>query len=521
MSEVERWGGQPVEGVRRTGTRWPSAPRASLMVAIAALLLASAVMANAAVAVVGGTILLLASQAFVLCARVRRWWSSSAARARHLAGAGVRIVLLLPFFLVLSLLGRVLRLGLRTTGEPGWVPRGPSRPNPARAFTSRPARPRGGGTRPLRTVALTVVAVVVLEAAIAGVVVARSRTPERSLEGVASVGALDSAALRDLPWRDAAAAELGEVSASTVFVPYTGLALQDYQGTYVNVANRMRRTYTPDLAMDDALDVWFFGGSTTFGFDLQRDEHTIPSEVVRLAEADGIAIRARNYGAPGYVNFQEAVLLAMLLGVGEQPDLVVFYDGVNDVAAQLLNVFAEAGPPGEPTYIMATRMRDALAGSEFLPEGSSAPPSPLATDDGGGRALSVDSIVTNVVEAYATGVDLVQLLAGRHDFAVARYWQPDLYSRQPLDPGERALFPVLDLDEAGYDTLVGLNRRIREALPSRTVDLSEALDQVEGPVLSDVAHLNERGGRAVAEAMYSDLRPSLLRLREEGPGEGA
>ena len=71
-----------------------------------------------------------------------------------------------------------------------------------------------------------------------------------------------------------------------------------------------------------------------FGFG-QRDEHTIPSEIARLAEADGIRIRSVNFGVESYNGYQETMAFADALAKDDPPDLVVFYDGVNEMSTAI------------------------------------------------------------------------------------------------------------------------------------------------------------------------------------------
>ena len=95
----------------------------------------------------------------------------------------------------------------------------------------------------------------------------------------------------------------------------------------MNVRRGIRRSYEPAGAQGrDAVKIFFFGGSTMFGM-FQRDAHTIPSEFARLAEADGIPVRAINFGRLAYANWQEMLLLEKLVSRGREPDLAVFYDG--------------------------------------------------------------------------------------------------------------------------------------------------------------------------------------------------
>ncbi len=62
-----------------------------------------------------------------------------------------------------------------------------------------------------------------------------------------------------------------------------------------------------------------------------RDDSTVASLLSkRLAEKTGYNAEVFNYGQIGYVSTQEVLLLYELLGQGLRPDVVVFYDGIND-----------------------------------------------------------------------------------------------------------------------------------------------------------------------------------------------
>jgi hypothetical protein len=73
---------------------------------------------------------------------------------------------------------------------------------------------------------------------------------------------------------------------------------------------------------------YFFGGSTMWGLGVSESQ-TIPS---LFAAATGI--HSENFGDIGYTAHQSLVLLLQLLQAGHRPNLVIFYDGVNDVAVK-------------------------------------------------------------------------------------------------------------------------------------------------------------------------------------------
>ena len=287
--------------------------------------------------------------------------------------------------------------------------------------------------------------------------------------GVTGFDTLESAALRDLSWSADAMEEAGRVGGGIVYTPYTGVSLRDFSGTYVNVEDRVRRSYEPEIPDGTRpLEIWFFGGSTTFGFDLQRDEHTIPSEVARMAERSEIPVRVTNYGAPGYTNYQETVLLSLLVTGGRRPDVVVFYDGVNDWAAGLLGSLLGVSPAGEPSDLFADRLRSAMAGGGDFPGATDAPPAPLGTGASDRRPPEIEDLVGDVTRVYGQGAELARALGDEYGFEVVHYWQPDIYSKQPLDPGEDELLPKLRLDPFRFDAVAGFGERVRAALPAES-----------------------------------------------------
>jgi hypothetical protein len=109
----------------------------------------------------------------------------------------------------------------------------------------------------------------------------------------------------------------------------------DFNGAYMHMSGSTRRTqpdsfYNP--ASDDTLDIYFFGGSTMFGFNV-LDHETIPSQFVQLYKEkfpNGKSIRVHNYGTPTYYSYQELILFSNLVYSGHKPDIVVFLDGIND-----------------------------------------------------------------------------------------------------------------------------------------------------------------------------------------------
>lgn len=118
------------------------------------------------------------------------------------------------------------------------------------------------------------------------------------------------------------------------YEPFTEFRPKPLRGRYFNVGPEgLRRVrdqgpWPPDPA---AVNVFVFGGSTTFGVGAP-DDQTIPSYLgERLARAAcGAPIRVYNLGRPAYYSAQERILFERLLVAGRVPRLAVFVDGLNE-----------------------------------------------------------------------------------------------------------------------------------------------------------------------------------------------
>ncbi len=107
------------------------------------------------------------------------------------------------------------------------------------------------------------------------------------------------------------------------YSPFTAWQPKTIQGKYVNIDGK----YLTRKSYNDALggSTWFFGGSTVFGLD-SEDNHTIPSKFAKLTN-----LNVKNFGVVDWNSRQSLNHLMSIIGDGNIPKQIVFYDGVNDV----------------------------------------------------------------------------------------------------------------------------------------------------------------------------------------------
>lgn len=395
-------------------------------------------------------------------------------------------------------------------------------------------RTRGPVRRVARTVVLAVGAVVmamVVDFALGATLdhlrtdpiepqVARPASPASAAESPAA-----SPALADSPWASAYYDDLAHLRYD--YAPFLYPLMADTAAPGITVSGGVRRSYQSDPA-GEVPEVWLFGGSAMWG-EGQRDQHTIASELVRLAEADGLDIRVMNLGAPGFGSWQEALLFERTLAHRPAPLLAAFYDGANDMAMQAEYPTADpthfeypaihqditgepvgvAAPPpetGGPTdgafgpvwdrYLDASLVAKGLRQLRQVVPGTGNTDSTGTTDGTGNtggtgttgvadtadeRPLGdgVDPVSTAAI--YQRGRALARQLADRDGVATRFFWQP------VASPG------AAYLDAAA-------------AVAPGTIDLTGAIGGAGGPVWIDGVDTNERGARLAATAMWPHLR---------------
>lgn len=121
-----------------------------------------------------------------------------------------------------------------------------------------------------------------------------------------------------------------------VYEPFVMFRERAYSGDYVNVSSngfRYVKDQGPWPISHDFYNIFFFGGSTAFGYGV-ADNETIASrlqEIFKL-QTSGKPVKVYNFGAGYYYSSQERILFEQLLIDNQKPDLAIFFDGVNDFA---------------------------------------------------------------------------------------------------------------------------------------------------------------------------------------------
>lgn len=284
---------------------------------------------------------------------------------------------------------------------------------------------------------------------------------------------------------------------STAWMPWDTVRVSDVHTRHINVVDGRRVTWQPPECRCERRRVWFYGGSTAFGLG-QRDEQTIASWLAKAAWEDGVALEVSNRGNPGDLHWQEANRVAWDLLREPPPDLVVFYDGTNELWSGQYLSLAQLGNVPRPLDLFVEfrkqDVRDPTATKFRTPPGASIPTSTTVVHP------DVEFTAGLVMERYAESLALSRTTLRAHSIRGLWIWQPSRFS-QPRPNG--------DADMSTHEPDYRYHNAAAELVPDGVVNLFDLLDDVEGPLFYDGYHHNERAARTIGERMWPHVRDAL------------
>ena len=315
--------------------------------------------------------------------------------------------------------------------------------------------------------------------------------------------------------------------------PYVEWWQRPFRGAYVTLDQRGLRPTPGEKTTDgEAIHILCFGGSTMMGMGA-RDDQTIPAILARRLTERGHRVSVTNYGQLGHNSTQEVITLQQLLKSGEQLDIAVFYDGINEMACaeqtgRADGLFNEARRRAEFNLLHPDRRRDLIVAALI----SSAPRTmrrlrrvtglplrgPLPVEQTDLSQIDLAALAGDVIAAYLANVRLARLLAREYGFRPIFFWQPVITTKKFKTPDEQRWADDYTNDPERRRLLYEMIIRERRCRPelveaSDIIDLSPLFDDCTEPVYIDLYHLSEAGNAAVAEAMLPAVARTANVLR--------
>jgi lysophospholipase L1-like esterase len=319
-------------------------------------------------------------------------------------------------------------------------------------------------------------------------------------------------------WREAKQAE------DYRYEPYVGWRHRPFQGDFVNIDDEGIRLTPGADCQPEAYTVFTFGGSSMWGWG-SPDSATIPAFLQKgMDEIIQGPVCVVNFGEDAYVSTQGRIKLSTQLQKGNVPDIVIFFDGFNDVY-----VAYESGTPGAHPMLddIAARFEgrgNALQGFVQSSRQYYLAKQLLMTtgyyDELAQMAGMIDQqteeeillLSDEVVYRYLGNIQIVASFAREFEFDYFFFWQPHLaVGNKILNESEQVLRnefnPVLvELARNAY-------RQIDELSSGNDHlwTLAGVFKGYEQQIWIDAwGHITPQGNQIIAQAMLEVIQDQLL-----------
>jgi hypothetical protein len=280
-------------------------------------------------------------------------------------------------------------------------------------------------------------------------------------------------------------------------------------GIHVEGPNNQRRTTNGPTS--GGAQVYWFGGSTMWGTGV-TDSGTIPSQFSART-----GIRSENFGDLGYTAHQSLLLLIQLLQEGHRPDLVVFYDGVNEVWAKcrvesvatsteldfsIRNVLRRSSHPDSFTYYFTPFLKAAENFSRELNRETRG-----ESYDCPSNAEKAEAVADNMIKDW----ELAKLLTEHYGGKFIAFLQPVVhFSRTKVNHIGGSAAALIERLRPSYEKIYPMLRERVARHGDGFHDIVSAAD-IDEPVYIDFCHLDRRGNARVLDRMLEIITPLGLK----------
>lgn len=298
----------------------------------------------------------------------------------------------------------------------------------------------------------------------------------------------------------------------------------DYQGKYFNVVNGCRVTrYQPK---DFAHTVYLFGGSSVYCSEVP-DEYTLASQLqLLLNQHYPSRYIVQNYGSTMQSSAQQ---LERLRTLSLKPDdVVIFYDGVNDIHEHVF--FAKpktaAAETNTRTIKQLSLFQKSLvylsSHSAFIKKFANPIVNPVqAIPPHLQDAQQFSALLQQLGIQYRTNLLEASQYASAAGALFFHFLQPNLYTSSALSAYEKKIaanpnlfaWPGMDMAfKKGYPRLQSVNDQLREKQGLHCYDLTRILDHRERKdeeYYLDTCHVAHKGNQMIARSIFSQIDVAL------------
>ena len=257
-----------------------------------------------------------------------------------------------------------------------------------------------------------------------------------------------------------------------------------------------------EIDMNSNYRIFVVGGSTTFGAGSPGDEFTIPSELEKLLKEKYDGIEVINAGISSITSFEELYHIKHNI-VNYHPDMVIIYDGVNDIFYKKITEPEILEEEDEiKDYQRYLRSPVVLYRYFLLPIINSEiinSPGQISFSEKNDVLMS-EKISTLWVQRMTEFCDI----SIKNNFESIVIIQPALYNeKKPLSTFEKSIFKKNEFGSTTFNTLIEKSENLDNC--SLVLDFTDVFENTTDSVYFDQVHTNNLGNKVIAERIYHEI----------------
>lgn len=304
------------------------------------------------------------------------------------------------------------------------------------------------------------------------------------------------------------------------WTPYTHFSPMPYNGIYNTVDSLGHRKTIQHTTNKNAIRIFCFGGSTMYGIGA-TDKTTIPSllslELSKKFPNKNFMIT--NFGIGGYTRDQEIIQLQQELLKGHVPDVVIFYDGVNEVLSGF-----QSNDIGIPQNAQNRRLEFNSAKTyskkiQLLTKSSNV--SRLinylkSSSNNKKYHIETKSLSKKIASNYSNHIKYSDALSEKYNFKILSFLQPTIFSKKVLSDYESIMKKnegyLEDIYNSTYEELIKDSTLIQS---KSYVDISTIFNSTTETVFTDFCHTAEKGNIIIANELIHHLDISIFSISKD------
>jgi lysophospholipase L1-like esterase len=318
---------------------------------------------------------------------------------------------------------------------------------------------------------------------------------------------------------------VSETAQGEKYFPYVIWRRAPFSGATININQDGIRLTPGANCRPGSYKVFAFGGSTMWGFG-SPDWATIPAYLQSgLSTIVGKPVCTVNFADMGYVSTQELIELLLQLQANNIPDLVVFYDGINDTEVAYEDGRVDRhywqdrvaakfeGKDTRPQFIdfvkssasfhLISSLADKLVPEQrhlVLPENN------YLT-----KGIDANQLSDSVIKVYLNNYSIVETWSQEYGFKYAFFWQPVIsIGKKPLTTEEQS-FKADMAPEARFTFFDEVYQKLSStALEHKNLYyIADVFDQQESQIWIDWPHATPVGNQLVAQKMLDLIKRQI------------